>query len=56
MSEYIEVGQATILEKISALLSSISIHHKWNGTRLLSPESEYTSCLSSCQMTWDLGS
>ena len=27
---------------------------KWNGTRLLSPESVYKSCHTSCWLTWDL--
>ena len=26
-------------------------HHKWNGTRLLSPESKCTSCATGCQTT-----
>ena len=39
----------TILGKTFAdfsLFSIISLHHKLNGTRLLSPESECTSCLT----------
>ena len=27
--------------------NTISLHHKWNGTRLLSPESEFTSFCTS---------
>ena len=40
-------------QNIKTLLrfSTISLHHKWNGTRLLSPESACTSCLTSCQTT-----
>ena len=30
-----------------SLFNTIILHHKWNGARLLSPESECTSCLSS---------
>ena len=30
-----------------SLFSTISLHDKWNGTRLLSQESECTSCLTS---------
>ena len=36
--------------------SKVSFHHKWNRTRLLSQESEYATCLTSCQTTYDLGS
>ena len=32
-----------------SLFSTISLYHKWNGTKLLSPESECTSCLTSWQ-------
>ena len=32
-------------------LSTVSFHHKWNETRLLSPESECMSCITSCQTT-----
>ena len=39
-----------------SLFSTICLHHKWNGTRLLSPESECTSCLTNCRTTEDLGS
>ena len=34
-----------------SLFCTIFLHHKCNGTRLLSPESECTSCLRSCQTT-----
>ena len=34
-----------------SLFSTISLHHKWNGTILLSPESECMSCLMSCRTT-----
>ena len=30
--------------QIFSFFSTIFLHHKWNGTRLLSPESKYTSC------------
>ena len=33
------------------LFSTICLHHKWNGTRLLSLESEWTTCLMSCRTT-----
>ena len=29
--------------------SIVSLNHKWNGARLLSPETECTSCLTSCE-------
>ena len=32
-------------------LSQISFHHKWKGTKLLSPEREWKSCLTSCWVT-----
>ena len=38
------------------LFSKISLHHKWNGTRLLSPESECTRCLTSGRIIEDLES
>ena len=34
-----------------SLFSTISLHYKWNGTILLSPESECMSCLMSCRTT-----
>ena len=34
------------------VFSTISLHHKWNGTRLFLTESECTSCLTSCQTTY----
>ena len=34
-----------------SLFSTIFLHRKWNWTRLLSPESECTSCLTSCRTT-----
>ena len=33
------------------LFSTICLHHNWNGIRLLSPESECTSCLTGCRTT-----
>ena len=33
------------------IFSLFSPHHKWNGNRLLPPESECKSCLTICQMT-----
>ena len=33
--------------------STISLHHNWIGTRLLSPKGECMSCLTSCQTTKD---
>ena len=44
----------TILDKVStdfSPLSQISFHHKWKGTKLLSPEREWKSCLTSCWVT-----
>lgn len=35
--------------------SIIPLHHQWNRNRLLSSENECKSCLTRCQMTWDLG-
>ena len=35
-----------------SLFSTICLHHKWNGTRLLSPENECTSYLTSCRATF----
>ena len=50
----------TILDKESICTFSrfrtISFHHKWNATRLLSPECECTNCLMSFRTTGDLGS
>ena len=51
-------NQRTILGKTFAdffTFSTVSFHHKWNGTRLSSPESECTSCLRSFRMASDLG-
>ena len=31
--------------------SIVSLHHKWNGAKLLSPDVEGTSCLKSYQMS-----
>ena len=36
---------------IFLFFGTISIYHQWNETRLLSTESECTSCLTSCRMT-----
>ena len=33
------------------LFSTFGLHHKWNETRLLSPESKCMGCLKSCQVT-----
>ena len=44
----------TFLETFS-LFSTICFHCKWNQTRLLSPESGCTSCLTSCWTTKDIG-
>ena len=33
-----------------------SLHHKWNGIRILLPGTECTSHLRSCQVSWNLGS
>lgn len=43
-----EVFQATIRKKIGTFLSfsTVSFHHKWNGTRLFPPGTECTSCLT----------
>ena len=37
--------------KTFSLFSTISLHHKWHRTRLLSPQSECTNYLTSCRMT-----
>ena len=45
-------GPPIIFDKIFPNFSrfnTISFHHKWNRTRLLPPESECTSCLTSCR-------
>ena len=34
-----------------SLFSTNFLHHKWNGTKLLSPESKCASSLTSCQTT-----
>ena len=42
----------TIPHKMSEIFlcfSIVSLHHKWDGARLLSLEIECVSCLSSCQ-------
>ena len=39
-----------------SLFSTFYLHRKWNGTRLLWPESKCTGCLTSCRTTQDLGS
>ena len=36
-----------------SLFSTISLYYKWNGTRLLSPEGECTSCVTSYRTTED---
>ena len=33
------------------VLAQFFFHHKWNATRLLSPENKCTSFLTSCRMT-----
>ena len=34
-----------------SIFSTLFLYHKWNGTRLLSPESKRVSCLTSYQTT-----
>ena len=36
--------------------SIASLKHERNGARLLSPQSECTSCVKSCRATWKTGS
>ena len=46
---------STIPYKISETFlcfSIVSVHYKWNGARLLSPEGEWASCLTSCRTTY----
>ena len=51
-----EYDEPTALHKNYETLLSfriVSIHRKWNGTKLLSSETEYTSCHMSYRTTYD---
>lgn len=37
-------------------LGIVSFQCNWNGTRFLSPGTEFTSCVTCCQTTWEIGS
>ena len=48
----IRIRKNTMLDKVLvdfSLFSTSFLHHKWNGTRLLSPESKCASCPTSCR-------
>ena len=49
-NRYIQLQSWKKYLKIFSFISTISAHQKWKGTRLLSPNSEYTSCFTSCGM------
>ena len=49
VSQYVSLS-VTIPHQLFGSFSIVSVHYKWNGTRLLSLEVECASCPTSCQM------